>query len=358
MLYLRPFTWVMILLSLFFVYRALSTPVRGLDNGEAWLMWITHDSTPIIGAPMDMFRAMRNNVGDMITTWRDNPSPPLYIALLDLWRMLMGADVMMSRWLSSLLALLGMALTFRVSHRMRLEGRWSDVIFIGLLFTYPSATIGAESLIMLWVALGLWGYIAYRQSQKQRYQILVGICLILVIASAPMWHINMIIALFIPMIALFTLRIMHLKPDDTIHVSYNPIITTTALFFICSLIVYQFLAVWVRHDWEKIITNYSAERPLTEPIVIIYPPYHPLAYYDRTEKIGFGRGAMINLGWREFSEDELAGIAAALATNETIWMVAPNGERQSEILARLLRSHNRVFLGNINNIMPQKFFSR
>lgn len=358
MLYLRPLTWVIILLGLFFVYRILSTPVRGLDNGEAWLMWITHDSTPIVGAPMDMFRAMRNNVGDMITTWRDNPSPPLYIALLDLWRMLTGADVVMSRWLSSLLALLGLVITFRVSHRMRFEGRWSDVIFIGLLFSYPSATIGAESLIMVWVALGLWGYIGYRQTQKRRYQILAGICAILIIASVPVWHINMIIALLIPIIALFTLRIMHLKPDDTIHVSYNPIITTTALFFICSLIVYQFLAVWVRQDWEKIITTYSAERPLTEPMVIIYPPYHPLAYYDRTEQVGFGRGAIINLGWREFSEDELAGIAEALATNKTIWMVAPNGERQSEILARLLRSHTRVFLGNINSIMPQKFSSR
>lgn len=359
MLYLRPIAWAIIFATLFLIYRTLATPVRGLDDGEAWMMWITHDNTPIIGAPIDMFRAMRANLGDMYAIWRDSPSPPLYIFLLDVWRMLTGANMMTSRWLSSLLALLGMAITLRIAYQMRFEGKWSDVVFIGLLFAYPAATIGAESLIIVWCALGLWGYTAYRLTRKRRYQRLGLFCLIASVMSVTVWHINMFMALLTPVVALFTLRIMHLKPDDTIHMSYNPIITTTALFFICSFIVYQFLVVWVRQDWQTIIQTHSAERSLTEPIVIIYPPYHPLAYYDRTESIRFGRGAVLNLGWRAFDEAELTRVADALKHNDTFWMVAPNGERHSEVLARLLHSsHHRVFLGNVNRIMSQRFSRR
>lgn len=358
MFYLRRFTWVLILLGLFVVYRALSTPVRGLDDHEAWMMWITHDSTPIIGTLRDMLSAMRANMSDMVTLWHNNPTPPLYIALLDIWRMVTGTNMIWSRWLSSLMSLLAFAITLRVIYRMGFEGKWSDALFLGLLFSYPAATIGAESLVMLWCALGVWAHINYRQTHQRQYRLMTICCLLFIIASAPFWHVNMILALLTPPIAIFTLRIMHLKPDDTIHMSYNPIITTTALFFICSFIIYQLLVVWVRQDWRSIIQKYSVERNLTQPIVLVYPPYHPLAYYDRTETIRFGHGATVNLGWREFSHAELEQIARALAHSETFWMVAPNGERQSETLARLLPSHNRVLLANIDGIMPQKFASR
>jgi hypothetical protein len=358
MLYLRPFTWVLILFGLFVVYRALSTPVRGLDNHEAWVMWITHDSTPIIGTPRDIVSAMRVNMSDMVALWRENLTPPLYLALLDLWRMVVGANLVWGRWLSSLMSLLAFAVTLRATHRMRFEGKRSDTLFLGLLFAYPAATIGAESLIMVWCALGMWAHVGYRQTHQWQYRLITVCCLLFIIASAPFWHVNMILALLAPPLAMFTLRIMHLKPDDTIHVSYNPIITTTALFFICSFIIYQLLMVWVRQDWQSIIKQYSAERNLTQPIVLIYPQYHPLAYYDRTETIRFGRGATVNLGWREFSDAELEQIAGALAQSDTFWMVAPNGERQSEVLARLLRSHNRVLLANINGMMPQRFTRR
>ncbi|HRF94000.1 MAG TPA: hypothetical protein PLZ51_02335 [Aggregatilineales bacterium] len=354
MLRLRPLTWAIVFLGLFLTFRILATPIRGVDNGEAWHLWLTHDIAPMVGNVGDVFRAMRANVGDMVTLWRETPQPPLYIALLDVWRMLTGANMLMGRWLSSLIGMLAFAITLRGAYRLRLEGKWGDVIFVGLLFGYSSATIGAETLIALWSAIALWGYISYRQTHQRRYISLIVVSIFLIALSAPTWHINIVLALLTPPIVLITLKLTHLKADDTIHVAYNPLFATTAIFLVCSLIGYQFIAIWVRQDWTDIIQTYTVERTLTQPMVIAYSPQHPLAYYDHTEKIAFGRGVTVNIGWRDFSADELAIIAQALPPSDVIWIVAPNGERRTEALAQSLGAYNRVFLGNINGIMPQR----
>lgn len=358
MLRLHPLTWALVFLGLFLVFRILSTPVRGVSDGEAWHLWLTHDIAVMVGAPSDVFRAMRANAGDMVVLWRENPTPPLYIALLDGWRMLTGANMLMGRWLSSLIGVLALAVTLRGAYRLRLEGKWNDIIFVGLLFGFLSATIGAESFVSLWSAIALWGYIAYRQTHQRRYTILIGGCVLLIIGSVPAWHINIVVSLLIPPIVLMTLKLTHLKVDDTIHVAYNPVFAITAVFLVCGLIGYQFLAVWVRQDWTDIIHTFTVERTLTQPMVIAYSPQHPLAYYDRTEKIAFARGAVVNVGWREFSADELATIAQALPPSTVIWVVAPVGDRRIEGLAGNLRGYNRFFLGNISGIMPQRLTLR
>ena len=122
----------------------------------------------------------------------------------------------------------------------------------------------------------------------------------------------------------------------------------------CSLIGYQFVAIWVRQDWTDIIQTFTVERDFTQPMVIAYSPQHPLAYYDHTENIAFARGITVNIGLRDFSADELAIIPQALPPSDVIWIVAPNGERRTELLAQALRAYNRVFLGNISGIMPQR----
>jgi len=357
MLYLRPRTWLLVLFGLFLIFQMLATPVRGADNGEAWYLWLTHDNAPMVGAVGDIFRAMRANMGDMIGLLRDNTPAPIFIlypALLDVWRMVAGENIIIARWLSSLITLLALAITLRVAHRLKLEGKWSDVIFVGLLFAYTSATVGAESLIALWSAVFFWAFSQYRKNHQHRFIILMIICIGLIIISAPLWHVNIVISLFIPPLVLITLKMTHLKPDDTIHIAYNPILATTAIFLICSFIGYQFLSVWVRQDWRDMIRTSTIDRSPTNPIVLIYPPDHPLAYYDRTETTRFAKGAVINLGWREFSEEELIQIAEALKPSSDIWVIAFKGDPKAESIAQQLGNYNRYLISNIGGIMPQR----
>jgi len=168
----------------------------------------------------------------------------------------------------------------------------------------------------------------------------------------------MVISLFIPLLALSTLKLTHLKPDDTIHIAYNPVLATTAIFLVCSFIGYQFLAIWVRQDWRDIIRMSTIDRSPTHPIVLIYPPDHPLAYYDRTEATRFAKGAVINIGWREFSEEELIQVTEALKPSSDIWIIAFNGDRQAELIAQQLGEYNRYFIGNLAGIMPQRLSTR
>jgi len=339
----------------------LATPVRGADDGEAWYLWLTHDNAPMVGAMGDIFRAMRANASDMIVQLRESTPAPIFIlypALLDVWRMVGGANIIIARWLSSLITLLALAITLRVAHRLKLEGKWGDVIFVGLLFAYASATVGAESLITLWSAIIIWSLIDYRKTHQLRFIILMIICVGFIILSAPIWRVNMVISLFIPLLALITLKLTHLKPDDTIHIAYNPILATTAIFLVCSFIGYQFLAIWVRQDWRDIIRMSTIDRSPTHPIVLIYPPDHPLAYYDRTEATRFAKGAVINIGWREFSEEELIQVTEALKPSSDIWIIAFNGDRQAELIAQQLGEYNRYFIGNLAGIMPQRLSTR
>lgn len=361
MLYLRPRTWLFVLFGLFLVFQMLATPVRGADDGEAWYLWLTHDNAPMVGAIGDVFRAMRANASDMFGTLRENTSAPIFIlypALLDVWRMVTGANIIIARWLSSLITLLAVAITLRGAHRLKLEGKWGDVIFVGLLFAYASATVGAESLITLWSAVFFWAFIQYRQNHQRRFIILMVSCLGLIIVSAPIWHINIIISLFIPPLVFMTLKLTHLKPDDTIHIAYNPILATTAIFLVCSFIGYQFLLVWVRQDWRDMIRMSTIDRSPTNPIVLMYPPDHPLAYYDRTEATRFAKGAVINLGWREFSEEELLRVTEALKPSSDIWVIAFNGDPKAETIAQQLGNYNRFFISNIAGIMPQRLSRR
>lgn len=361
MLYLRPRTWILVLLGLFLIFQMLATPVRGVDNNEAWYLWLTHDNTPMVGAIGDVFRAMRTNAGEMFGLFRENVSTPIFIgypAVLDIWRMVAGENLIVARWLSSLIALLALAITLRGVHHLQLEGKSSDVIFVGLLFAYASATIGAESLIALWSACLLWTFLRYRKTSNWGYVLLMLACIGLIIITTPIWDVNVVISLFTPPLVIITLRWTHLKPDDTIHIAYNPLFAITITFLVCSLIGYLFLAVWVRQDWRDIIRTTTAERQLTQPMVILYPPDHPLAYYDRTERYAFGRGTVINMGWRDFSEEELARVAESLNGSDEIWMVAFAGDDDAEALARFLGNYNRLFIGNISGIMPQRFIWR
>ncbi|MCU0480670.1 MAG: hypothetical protein MUE54_05590 [Anaerolineae bacterium] len=360
MLYLRPRTWIFVLFGLFLIFRMLATPVRGAGNHEAWYLWLTHDNAPMVGAIGDVFRAMRANAGEMLGLLREETSVPfmIYPTVLDIWRMVAGENIMVARWLSSLITLLALAVTLRGAHQLKLEGKWYDVIFVGLLFAYASATVGAESLIALWSACLLWTFIRYRKTSKRRYLFVMLIWVGLIIVTTPLWHVNVIISLFIPPLVLITLKLTHLKPDDTIHVAYNPVFAITITFLVCSLIGYLFLAVWVRQDWRDIIRITTFERELTQPIVILYPPHHPLAYYDRTERYAYGRGAVVNLGWRDFNEEELARIAESLNGGDDIWLVAFTGDADAEVISGYLGNYNRLFMGNISGIMPQRFMAR
>jgi hypothetical protein len=80
-------------------------------------------------------------------------------------------------------------------------------------------------------------------------------------------------------------------------------------------------AEWLpRSDWRGGVLRASQARQSTEPAVISYLASSPAAYYDRW--FGLRRGISVDVGWRSFTQEEIARVIGALAGSDTLWLIA------------------------------------
>ena len=94
----------------------------------------------------------------------------------------------------------------------------------------------------------------------------------------------------------------------------------TRLMFglICLYVFYFFINQLFSFTNMPVIAEYLAERHATEPVITEFRDDSPLGYYQA--QYNLRRGISINLGWRNFTNEEISGITDKLR-NEPVWLV-------------------------------------
>ncbi len=72
-------------------------------------------------------------------------------------------------------------------------------------------------------------------------------------------------------------------------------------------------------DWRGFIAAVAAQRAADQAAFIAWEPHSVIAYYDRRTPIRVG--VSVDVGWRDFSPDELADLVARFDDYETIWLL-------------------------------------
>lgn len=85
-------------------------------------------------------------------------------------------------------------------------------------------------------------------------------------------------------------------------------------------------------DPGELMRRYQATRQPSEPVITVFRDDSPLGYYQA--QMDLRRGVGIDLGWREFTPDEIAQAAAKLGQGP-VWVIAPDEARFAVIDAAL-----------------------
>lgn len=266
-----------LLLALLLATPARSGPVTSLEAGL-----LAHTADVVDPARAAGLRATAEaaltNLLATVERSLDAGELVLYPMLVEGWTFVNGESLPVIRWL----AVLGAALTFAVAFRLlrHLPFRLA-LALAGLLALAGSATGSGLAWGMLVIALITWAVVALLKLPRRYAPLSVGLILLALAALA------VYLALLVPL--------------------QTP-------------------------DWPARARDLHAARPLTEPLVIALPPAHPLRYYDRQPGTQFSGGLAVDVGWRDFSDEELAAVAAALDSAPQVHLLA---EADSGLLARL-----------------------
>ena len=76
------------------------------------------------------------------------------------------------------------------------------------------------------------------------------------------------------------------------------------------------------------IETYRTARHPTEPVVTVFSDYSPLGYYQA--QLDLRRGIGVDLGWREFTVEEIERAAANLGSGP-VWLIVEDYQRYAQI---------------------------
>lgn len=170
------------------------TPARSSTrHTTAWLWLMT--AVLLAGAAarvlrLDTFQVHHDEVWSVFQTlgtpaqiiqWTPYDWAPLYYLLLGGWRMLVGSDPIVLRFLSAALAVLTLAVIYRIS--LHISGRAAGGALAVLLYamlgysTYQSVVLRGYSLLILLAALTFWWMLRYFHRPTIRRGVLLGVLL-------------------------------------------------------------------------------------------------------------------------------------------------------------------------------------
>lgn len=99
--------------------------------------------------------------------------------------------------------------------------------------------------------------------------------------------------------------------------------------------------LWLRPtapNWQAALHTLNAERGATTPLVTVYPPTHPLAYYDRQPGTHFRHGLALDLGWRAQTDADWERVAGVLRDAADMWWILPS-DTADTLLTALANTH-------------------
>ena len=90
-----------------------------------------------------------------------------------------------------------------------------------------------------------------------------------------------------------------------------------------------------------VVASYQAERRPAEPVITVFSDDSSLGYYQA--QVDLRRGVGIDLGWREFTPEEIARAAASLGSG-TVWLIVEDYQRYAVIDQTLTAAGRRAAL--------------
>jgi hypothetical protein len=90
-----------------------------------------------------------------------------------------------------------------------------------------------------------------------------------------------------------------------------------------------------------VVARYQAERQPTEPVITVFSDDSPLGYYQA--QVDLRRGIGIDLGWREFTAEEIDRAVANLGSG-TVWLFVEDYRRYAAIDPALAATGRRATL--------------
>lgn len=294
----RPEYWLALLMLAITFAGALLTAARPVDATEARLLWIVRDVQPVKPAgPRDVARHTLTNIRTMLDRAQTNGYPlPVYPAVLDGWTMLVGDYAETARWLPALLVVIALAAAYAT-----LRGLQLPALPLLALTGGPLLLLAAQPAAgMLPVTVGLLLLAGITRRGRRRAAV---------------------------------------RRRDA---------SGAVLLLSLLLLVGQLLPVvgWLNQvdpaaDWQATLATYCATRDPLHPAVINFPPDSVPGYYDyRYRRDGGLRGGIaLDVGWREFSGDEISTLMDTLIQSGLpVWLVLDNQPVAEQVRAALIAS--------------------
>lgn len=374
---------VLLLLCLIFLTQ-VDLPV---SDDEGLSLWVVEDSAPMWNiAPRDSLRGVRANVGDMLDRVEETNTPPLYYAVLDGWVMLFGDSLLAARMLSVLCVALALPAIVHTMRRYMPTFPITPAFAIALLLSLPILLIvNFYGLLLFFASASLWFLLRWQKYQRMYQAIFYVIFLtcalltahiaipLLILHGVIAWRDGVLrrwlifaaisLAFFLPALIVFPPVLLDLMswrnplipifvgavtvtlPVLAVLLAIN--IKSYGLYVNFALAVYVIggaLLLWRIPNWQAEISEINALRRPTDPAIIGIDPRSALGYLDRQPETRLSTGISVDVGWRNFSREELDAIVETMDDAPSIWLIVQENPESGGIDERLGVAYPLFFL--------------
>jgi hypothetical protein len=278
--------WVL-LLACALVSTRLPLSLSPDESQTAWQIdydvWQSNGKLPYTLSPREILGVLRDDLQQAHTRlFADGLQPPLYPISLNLWALLTGENALALRWYSVLWGLIALALVIRLCQMLLKRHGLVIGVAVGVfVFWQVGASITPWGLFWALCTFFVWGLLQLKRKFSRKNIALGVISLLLLVLSLPIAN-----------------GIVSPAPSDT--------------------------------DWQKLAQEWAISRPNDTLLITIYPPTHPLAHYERTQ--AKREGITLNLGWRNFTSDEIQQVLKTLANTRSLWIIASVDHHNTQTL--------------------------
>ncbi|HEX2621811.1 MAG TPA: hypothetical protein VHL11_16755, partial [Phototrophicaceae bacterium] len=273
---------------------------------EARLMWVVRDEVKLQpAAPREFARTALNNVTTSLNRARTEGIFPLYPLILKGWTWLAGDDVRATRLLTLMWLLVGLVLLASFLHPY-LQDHFTLLTWLLLIGWFPPLVVIGRQVN----ALPFW----------------FALVLLILLIGRRIWYGKSIA-----------------QPGD-ISVSRGRLIFITALLAL-ELIAYRVL-IPSPPDWNGTIARYLVARDTLHPALTAFSPDSVAGYYAAHEPLR--AGIALDLGWREFTLDEIDTIIGKLDAAAPVWVVMPiDAPITQQVMSKLSQNRSVDYSGAV-----------
>jgi hypothetical protein len=323
----RTLALATILMLLFILTLLFWGMNSGLDDNEAEALWIVGDDTALNGSPREIARTFRSNFSQMserIDMQEQSPRAPLYFIMLDAWQIIAGDSVYAARTLSMLAVLLAMSVTVSAAKLFEPDSNVIiSLMLLCVLYLYPAMTIYTYGLLLLFSALSTLFLIRYHHHPTKFNKVLFFVTFF---AALLTFNITTLVVVVLPIIVIGIGWLLAHYRTITRSLPYDVMLLAIV---ISVAIIANISLLSARPDWPGAMKAFNRSRRAGEPIIMAFDQKSPLAHYYRQDTSDIDQGIAVDVGWRDFSGEEIKEIVDAIDATISVWIIMPIGDERT-----------------------------